>query len=173
MMNAVGVTHNRKSSMPSGKNDHVQESLPDVLSHLLEECRMVLPGLQALFGFQLIAVFNEAFWQRLGSSEQLLHLLALALIAVAVALVMTPAAYHRQAAPESVSRRLIILSSRLLLWSMFPLMVAIGIDVYIVSQLILQHTAVSVVVTVTIVMLYVVPWFLLPRAAILQRWLQR
>jgi len=31
------------------------------ISHLLEECRMVLPGIQALFGFQLIAVFNQPF----------------------------------------------------------------------------------------------------------------
>jgi hypothetical protein len=27
----------------------------------IEEARMVLPGIQALFGFQLIAVFNERF----------------------------------------------------------------------------------------------------------------
>jgi hypothetical protein len=32
---------------------------------LLEECRMVLPGIQALFGFQLIAVFNARFAERL------------------------------------------------------------------------------------------------------------
>ena len=36
-------------------------SLPEATSHLLEECRMVLPGIQALFGFQLIAVFNSRF----------------------------------------------------------------------------------------------------------------
>jgi len=40
-----------------------KEKLPlsQAVSHLLEECRMVLPGLQALFGFQLVAVFNTAF----------------------------------------------------------------------------------------------------------------
>jgi hypothetical protein len=39
-------------------------SLEDALTHLLEECRMVLPGVQALFGFQLIAVFNRSFFER-------------------------------------------------------------------------------------------------------------
>jgi len=37
-----------------------KEELPLRLAaeYLIEECRMVLPGIQALFGFQLIAVFN-------------------------------------------------------------------------------------------------------------------
>ncbi|HZN54924.1 MAG TPA: hypothetical protein VFB67_06335 [Candidatus Polarisedimenticolaceae bacterium] len=37
---------------------------------LLEECRMVLPGIQALFGFQLIAVFSDAFFDRLSAGER-------------------------------------------------------------------------------------------------------
>lgn len=36
-------------------NETTAESLSDSVSHMLEECRMVLPGIQALFGFQLIA----------------------------------------------------------------------------------------------------------------------
>ncbi|MDQ2943358.1 MAG: hypothetical protein M3R21_06785 [Candidatus Dormibacteraeota bacterium] len=43
-------------------------------THLLNEGRMVLPGIQALFGFQLIAVFNQTFSQRLSPAEQYLHL---------------------------------------------------------------------------------------------------
>ena len=44
-----------------------QEELPlsQAVTHLLDECRMILPGLQALFGFQLIAVFNQRFAQDL------------------------------------------------------------------------------------------------------------
>ena len=64
---------------------------------------MVLPGVQALFGFQLIAVFSDGFTARLTRSEQGLHLLALTLVAVAGALVMTPAAYHRQTGPREAS----------------------------------------------------------------------
>ena len=36
-------------------------SLKDQARNVLEEARMVLPGIQALFGFQLIAVFNQRF----------------------------------------------------------------------------------------------------------------
>jgi hypothetical protein len=77
--------------------------LPETVIHLLEECRMVLPGIQALFGFQFITVFNASFADKLTSTEQRLHLLALGLVAIAGALVMAPAAYHRQTGPLEVS----------------------------------------------------------------------
>jgi hypothetical protein len=34
------------------------EPLDQEANHILEESRMVLPGIQALFGFQLIAIYN-------------------------------------------------------------------------------------------------------------------
>ena len=41
---------------------HVQRlSLTRQLETVLEECRIVLPGIQALFGFQLAVVFSERF----------------------------------------------------------------------------------------------------------------
>jgi hypothetical protein len=83
---------------------------------LLAECRMVLPGIQALFGFQLIAVFNSSFSQVLDPFEQKLHLCALFLTAMAIAFVITPAAYHRQTSSSKVTREFIKLASRLLLW---------------------------------------------------------
>ena len=49
------------------------ESLSDSVTHMLEECRMVLPGIQALFGFQLVAVFDSTFWTKLDRLEQVIH----------------------------------------------------------------------------------------------------
>src|SRR3954463_15106322 len=86
-------------------------SLDSAAKHLLEECRMVLPGIQALFGFQLIAVFNEGFEKKLSGAEQRLHLAAIILVALAVALVMAPAAIHRLTQQRAVSERFIWLSS--------------------------------------------------------------
>ena len=63
---------------------------------------MVLPGIQALFGFQLIAVFNRPFFD-LATADRLLHLAALLLVAVAIGLIMAPAAHHRLVHPTVVS----------------------------------------------------------------------
>jgi hypothetical protein len=54
--------------MPTEKREEL--TLSKAAEYLLDECRMVLPGIQALFGFQLIAVFNTGFDERLTSSER-------------------------------------------------------------------------------------------------------
>lgn len=38
-----------------------KETLKEELSNILVEARMALPGMQGLFGFQTIAVFNTRF----------------------------------------------------------------------------------------------------------------
>ena len=79
--------------------------------YLLEECRMVLPGIQALFGFQLVVVFNRGFSEKLTVGEQRLHLVAIVLLAIAIALIMAPAAYHRQKGAQEVTSTFIRLAS--------------------------------------------------------------
>jgi hypothetical protein len=139
-------------------------SLDDAAMHLLNEARMVLPGIQALFGFQLIAVFNQGFSQKLSPGEQYLHLAATTLVVVAVALVMTPAALHRQLEPRSVSRRFISLSSRLLLWSMVPLAIGISVDLYLVARIILGTTLPAAMLAALMLLVYLGLWFWLPRS---------
>lgn len=152
-------------------NDTEVESLSDSVSHMLEECRMVLPGIQALFGFQLIAVFNSTFWAKLNQFEQLLHYMAIGLVALSVALVMTPAAYHRQAEPATVSKRFLIISTKLLFGSMYPLMGGILLDFYLIGSLILQSRLLSLLATLCLWCVFTVLWILLPRVQFLQRWL--
>jgi hypothetical protein len=148
--------------------DKEKVPLSKAAEYLLEECRMVLPGIQALFGFQLIAVFNDGFHDRLTSVEQDLHLLAIGLIAVAVAIIMTPAAYHRQHNPQEVTETFITVSTRLLLWSMLPLAVAISLDFYIIARIIV-HQALSAVLGAALFGVFVLLWFVFPRSRRLQR----
>src|SRR6185369_5212836 len=109
-----------------GSEQREELNLSGATTHVLEECRMILPGLQALFGFQLIAVFNQSFSEKLSPLEQDIHLLSLGLIAIAGALVMATAAVHRQTNPHVVTANFIDLASRLMLWAMVPLLLSIG-----------------------------------------------
>jgi hypothetical protein len=97
--------------------------------------------------------------------EQHLHLLAIGLIAVAVALIMTPAAYHRQAGSRQVSRMLVRMSSRMLLASMVPLALSICIEFYLVAQVLLVHSIVPIL-ALALLMVFVLLWFVLPRGLI-------
>ena len=143
--------------------------LAQAVTHLLEECRMVLPGLQALLGFQLIAVFNSSFSEKLTPAEQRLHLLALGLVAIAGALVMAPAAYHRQTGPLEVRDSFIRVASRLLLCAMAPLTFGIGLDFYIIARVILDNHLLSALLAMLLVGLFSFLWFFLPRIARLRR----
>src|SRR6266550_3052670 len=128
--------------------------LSEAMTHLLEECRMVLPGIQALFGFQLIAVFSSTFGEKLTSTEQYFHLAAIGLVAIAVALVMAPAALHRQTNPQAASQDFITTASRLLLLSMFPLILGISADFYLIARLILNNTLISLSLSTVLLVVF-------------------
>jgi hypothetical protein len=138
-------------------------ALNDAASHLLEECRTVVPGMQALFGFQLIAVFNTGFNEQLSSMERMIHLAAIVLVTIAIALVMTPAALHRQTEPLAVSRRFIRISSRLLMASMAPLAVGICLEIYLVARVIVGTRGAAATIAAFLLGVFIVLWLLLPR----------
>lgn len=146
------------------KPDEEREKVPlsKAALYILEECRMVLPGIQALFGFQLTVVFSSGFSEKLDPFEQRLHFAAITLLAIAIALIMTPAAYHRQTGTREVTSAFIRLASRLLVISMVPLALSICIDFYLVGYVIYD----SIIVPLLAAILFagiITLWFILPR----------
>jgi hypothetical protein len=129
---------------------------------------MVLPGIQALFGFQLIAVFNQRFVEDLSEGEQRLHFVAIALIVVAIGLIMSPAALHRHLGVERVSETFLTMSTRLLLMSMLPLALAIGLDFYLIAKLVVGE-GVGLPLAIALVALYVFLWWIVPRSTTLRK----
>jgi hypothetical protein len=139
-------------------------SLNEAATHVLEECRTVVPGMQALFGFQLIAVFSATFEQQLSPAERVMHLAAIVLVTIAIVLVMAPAALHRQTEQMAISQRFIDISSRLLMASMAPLAAGICLDVYVIARIITRSGGVAGVVAVFLFGIFLVFWVLMPRA---------
>jgi hypothetical protein len=125
---------------------------------------MVLPGVQALFGFQLVAVFNQPFTERLALREQGIHLVALFLTAVAAAMLMAPAAYHRQAEPRTISEEFLDYASRLLTGAMVPLMLGLTLDVYVITMAVLGNVMVSGLVGLALFGVCGALWFVVPLA---------
>ena len=152
-----------------------KETLPlsEAVTLLMEECRMVLPGIQALFGFQLISVFNSTFRESLSVREQYLHLAAIGFVAIAVALVMAPAALHRQTGSREVSEDLVVIASRLLLLSMFPLLLGISFDFYLIARVILKSRLFSLVLATILLFLFTTLWFVFPRVPRMQKFVVR
>jgi hypothetical protein len=152
----------------AGKKEEVK--LDSAAAHLLEECRMILPGIQALFGFQLIAVFNDGFDHKLAPGEQQLHFLALFLVAVSAALVMAPAAIHRQSQQREVSERFIWLSSLLVRMSMLPLALGLCLDVYLIARVVFDASAAGFASAAGLFVILMGLWYVVPRR---ERWMNR
>ncbi len=120
-----------------------QNGLHEEMRNIIEEARVILPGVQALFGFQTIAVFSERFVE-LPSYATLCHLIGLGMVIIAVALVMTPAVYYRVVGPENVSRRMIKRSSWLIRCALAPLACGLALDMFTVIYISTENLAVSV-----------------------------
>jgi len=136
--------------------------LEKAAAHLLEECRMVLPGIQALFGFQLIAVFSDGFRRELSTGQQRLHLVAVVSVVIAIALVMAPAAIHRLREPRSVSASFLKASSRLLMLGMVPLAVGTVIDVYLVAIAVVHSAAIAGIAAAFAAVAFIGLWGVMP-----------
>jgi hypothetical protein len=136
---------------------------------VLDESRMILPGIQALFGFQLIVVFSDSFTTKLNVSEQRLHLLAIVLVVMATMIILTQAVFHRQTAEKQVANEFIRIASRLLLLSMFPLVTSICIEFYLISRVILNDVFWAVLFTIVLFSLFLLLWVGLPRIEALRR----
>lgn len=136
-------------------------SLKEQLRNIIEEARMVLPGIQALFGFQTIAVFNQRF-DDLPAAVQTVHLLALATVVIAIALIMTPAAWHRIVSPQRVSESIVKLSSRMICAALLPLAIGLALDMFVVCYVVSSSVAAGTAAAVLSLALLLTLWFALP-----------
>lgn len=128
---------------------------------MLEEARMVLPGLQALFGFQLIAFINEGF-DKLSGNQKLVHFIALSATLLSAIIVMTPAAYHRIAEKWRASHAFIRVSSRLVAAAMAVFLAGFTLELWLIADLIFRNSAVSLGMAGLVFIIGAGLWFVWP-----------
>jgi len=135
--------------------------LKDRINQVLTECRVVLPGTQALLGFQLIAFLTDAF-EKLSRGLQLVHLAALAWILISAILLMLPAAYHRIGERGRDSEHLFRLSNRCLMAALVALAVGISLDFYVLAERILNTPLEAAASAGLAFAFFVLAWFVIP-----------
>lgn len=142
------------------KDSTPQERVDEEMRNIIEEARVILPGLQALFGFQTIAVFNERFGQ-IETYAKVCHLLGLALVIIAVAMVMTPAVYYRALGGKATTAMAKV-SSVMIRGALAPLAVGLALDMFTVVYVATSILAISVGAGVATFLLLASLWFVLP-----------
>jgi hypothetical protein len=122
----------KERAMSSAQEDEVEKtSLHTKIDQMLTEGRVILPGVQALLGFQLAIVLTAAF-EKLPETSKTVHALSLGLMALTIILLMTPPAYHRIVCAGEDTAEFYRLGSWLVTVASIPLALGLSGDVYVV-----------------------------------------
>lgn len=144
-----------------------QEETDIEMRNIIEEARVILPGIQALFGFQVIAVFNDRF-EELAMYAKTCHLLGLVVVVVAIGMVMTPAIHYRTCSGHT-TRAMVKLSSRMIRGALAPLAIGLALDMFVVLHLatrdVPESLAISIGTSVAALVMLLGLWYVLPRRA--------
>jgi hypothetical protein len=121
-----------------------QERTARELIELLNELRVILPGVQFLFVFLLTVPF-----------------VTLLCTAIATALLMAPSAHHRVLWREGVREQRLKMGNTLTIAGLVFLVPAMLGAVFVIADFIFGHTA-AVVLTMALILFFALLWFALP-----------
>jgi hypothetical protein len=123
----------QERAMTSGRTGEPSSTpLHTKIEQMLTEARVVLPGAQALLGFQLAIVLTQSF-EQLPSASKIMHAASLFLVALAVVLLMAPAAYHRIVYAGEDTEDMHRIGSALVTMATVPLALGLAGDIYVVT----------------------------------------
>jgi hypothetical protein len=131
------------------------------VEHMLTEARVLLPGAQALFGFQMAILLTDKFAE-LPESSKIIHAMALCWIALAIILLMSPAAFHRIAFGGMNSERFYRVGAGFVTASAVPLAIGITSDLYVAITRALESEAAGALIAGMIGSILAVLWFVQP-----------
>jgi FtsH-binding integral membrane protein len=150
-----------KRAMDEKENEQAEAEgtkLTDKIRHVLTETRVVLPGAQALLGFQFVTTLMEAF-EKLPLSLRYVHLASLFLVALSIVLLMTPAAYHRIVEKGEETEHFHAFASRTLIAAMIPLALGVTGDFFVVVNKITRSTKTAIIASALVLLFFYGFWF--------------
>ena len=129
MKSGYGAAERHKAD--AERDAHETAPLHARIEQMLTEARVILPGAQALLGFQLVIVLTSAF-EKLPEASRLLHGASLLCIALAVILLVTPAALHRIVWAGEDSEAFLQVGGQVTVAALVPLALGMAGDAYVV-----------------------------------------
>ena len=131
------------------------------IDQMLTEARVIVPGAQALLGFQLAVVLTRAF-ETLPTVSKAAHAFALGCITVATILLMAPAAYHRIAYNGEASEEVLALGGRFLMCATLALALGLATDIYVVIAKIAGSQQLGLAMAIMSATTLIALWHILP-----------
>jgi hypothetical protein len=153
-----GVKNRKKGEAMIQNEAQPQTSVHDKIRHVLTEARVILPGNQALLGFQLAVIFEPRF-RDLPYTLKLVHLVSLLSIALSTILLLSPASYHRIVEQGEETERFYAVANKLVLCSLPPMAAGICGDFFVVVFKMWHRWDISIIVSLLMLSLFCGLWF--------------
>ncbi len=156
-------------SPPPDDAAHEPTPIEARLKYVMTESRIVLPGAQALLGFQFMGFFMESF-QTLPRVSQWVHLASLLSIGLCIILLIAPAAFHRIAEHGQTTDRAYRFANNMVIFAGIPLAMGLAGDLYVVTlrttdSQVFALISVGVTLALTTSLWYLHPWLQKPAPA--------
>jgi hypothetical protein len=128
------------------------------VDQLLTEARLIIPGAQALLGFQLTVTLTKAF-SELPPDSKLAHAAALCCLGLAVLFLMTPASLHRIAFNGEDDPQFLKVGSWFVIAAPLPLALAIALDTYVAAARAVQSPMTAVLLCGAAIAVLLGAWY--------------
>lgn len=132
--------------------------LKDKIRQVSTEIRVVLPGVQAMLGFQFAIVLQDSF-DRLDPFLKTIHLGSLIMIGISTILLMAPAAYHRIVDQGEDTQRFNQFASQMILVSLLFLALGFTGDLYLVVYRVYQSRSLALAASIVALIVFYGTWF--------------
>jgi hypothetical protein len=142
----------------TGEDEH--ERRVRELAELLQELRVVLPGVQVLLAFLLTVPFSARF-ESVSQLQQMVFFGTLVCTAVSTGLLMAPSAHHRLLWRQQAREHRLQMANRLTIAGIVLLIPGIVGAMFVISDMLFGSVA-ATTMTVTITAFLVYVWFVMP-----------
>jgi hypothetical protein len=152
----------RKRMRPMTKSETTKSPpLSTQVDQLLTEARVIIPGAQALLGFQFTVTLMRPF-EELPAGAKLAHVAALCCVALAVILLMAPAALHRLSFGGEDAPEFLTIGSAFVIAAPIPLAFGIALDTYVATRRVLESDQGALALAgITVLVLFAL-WYAFP-----------
>jgi hypothetical protein len=146
-----------KTPMPEETKTDIQAKIEQMLT----EARVILPGAQALLGFQFVVTMNKTFSQ-LDPTDQHIHFASLISVALSILLLITPAAVHRMTFDGQDVPRFHRIGSLIITLALIPLALGLSGDFYLAASRMIDNRPLAAAAAVIVFIVMAALWYAVP-----------
>lgn len=134
------------------------EELRRNTDQILQGIRIVLPGTQAVMGFQFIAFFNPVF-QGLPTSLKTLHFITLILSILCSLCLIAPVAFQQIGEDGKATNRFLNFTKKMLSIAMLFLLLSVVGNLYVAAKVISVDTTIALLISASLFSAGIILWY--------------